>query len=98
MEHGNPSGIDNYVSVNGGVILYNKNKQPKFKQLHTAAENLKLMSLGVIDTGIEKNTKVAVGIVRERYNQEEASTALHLFRSVKDLVNRQYRRVNCGSA
>ena len=58
------------MSVNGGVILYNKNKQPKFKQLATAGENLKLMSLGVIDTGIEKNTKVAVGIVREKYNSD----------------------------
>jgi filamentous hemagglutinin family protein len=26
VEHGNPSGIDNYISVNGGVILYNKTK------------------------------------------------------------------------
>jgi mevalonate kinase len=33
VEHGNPSGIDNYISVNGGVILYNKTKEPRFKKL-----------------------------------------------------------------
>ena len=33
VEHGNPSGIDNFVTVYGGVILYNKTKDPKFRRL-----------------------------------------------------------------
>lgn len=41
VEHGNPSGIDNYVSVNGGVILYNKNKSPRFQKLEKSASNIK---------------------------------------------------------
>ena len=37
VEHGNPSGIDNFVSVHGGLILFNKTKNPKFKSLLNAS-------------------------------------------------------------
>jgi mevalonate kinase len=33
VEHGNPSGIDNFVSIHGGLILFNKKKEPKFECL-----------------------------------------------------------------
>lgn len=41
VEHGTPSGIDNYVSVHGGVILYNKNANPKYKKLDNLATRIK---------------------------------------------------------
>lgn len=53
MEHGNPSGIDNFITVNGGVIVYNKQKDPKFRNLSISSINLKNhVSLGIIDTGV----------------------------------------------
>lgn len=61
VEHGNPSGIDNFITVNGGAIVYNKQKDPKFKKLNISAINLKQhINLGIVDTGVEKNTKKAV--------------------------------------
>jgi mevalonate kinase len=68
VEHGTPSGIDNYISVHGGVIIYNKTKEPRFTKLVNSAFNIKnFMNIGIIDSGIEKNTKVAVSNVRFKY-------------------------------
>jgi mevalonate kinase len=33
VEHGTPSGIDNFVSTYGGLILYNNSKQPQFEKI-----------------------------------------------------------------
>lgn len=72
VEHGTPSGIDNYISVHGGVILYNKNKEPRFSNLPNAAYNLrKWINIGVVDSCIEKNTKVAVANVRAKCESDE---------------------------
>jgi mevalonate kinase len=72
VEHGTPSGIDNYISVHGGVILYNRTREPRFTQLPKSAARLKqLMNIGVIDTCVEKNTKVAVSNVRVKYDSAE---------------------------
>lgn len=71
VEHGTPSGIDNYISVHGGVILYNKTREPRFTKLpHSAAHIKALMNVGVVDSCVEKNTKVAVGNVRAKYNAD----------------------------
>ena len=73
MEHGTPSGIDNFVSINGGFILFNKNKEPKFKRLDKAAELFnKLFDIAIADSKVEKNTKKAVEMTRKRYDCNES--------------------------
>lgn len=66
MEHGNPSGIDNFVSVHGGAILFNRMRNPPFKQLPKVASKIRShVVVAVADSGVEKNTKAAVGKVKE---------------------------------
>ena len=61
VEHGNPSGIDNFVSIHGGLILFNKSKEPKFRHLKQAGCTVKsCFNVAIADSGIEKNTKKAV--------------------------------------
>ncbi len=67
VEHGKPSGIDNFVSIYGGMVLFNKAKNPQFQNI----QNPKILSflsehltIGFVDSGIEKNTKLAVSNVR----------------------------------
>ena len=31
VEHGQPSGIDNFVSIYGNMVLFNRSKNPPFK-------------------------------------------------------------------
>jgi len=53
------------VSVHGGLIVFNRSKQPRFKLLKGAAEKLKaIVELAIADSHIQKNTKLAVGRVR----------------------------------
>ncbi len=67
MEHGNPSGIDNFVAVHGGLILFNRFKEPKFTSLSHLAHKFKdLFDVAIADSKIEKNTKVAVDMVKKR--------------------------------
>lgn len=64
--HGKPSGIDNTISVYGGVLKYMKGSPPKIEQLDQETD----FSLILVDTKIPKNTKKAVMMVsdlRDRY-------------------------------
>jgi mevalonate kinase len=72
VEHGRPSGIDNFVSVYGGMVLFNKNRSPPFKLI----EDKKILNsfsdnfcICFVDSGIEKKTKVAVNQVLLKYNE-----------------------------
>ena len=54
------------------MVLFNKSKNPPFKLI----ENPKILaylseklSIGFVDSAIEKNTKLAVSNVLEKYNQ-----------------------------
>lgn len=59
--HGTPSGIDNFVATYGGLVLYNKlSENPKRLEKIELPYNIYL-----IDSNVEKNTKKAVGKVRE---------------------------------
>ena len=37
VEHGTPSGIDNFVSTYGGIVLFNNSKSPPFKAIKDEA-------------------------------------------------------------
>ena len=53
IEHGNPSGIDNFVSINGGVIFFNKNRHPKYHFIPNAKTKLNNeLNIFIIDSGI----------------------------------------------
>ena len=73
VEHGTPSGIDNYVATYGGMVLYNNSKNPPFtpikeeKIMKRLTEELDVI---LVDSGFEKNTKKAVGIVRKNYESD----------------------------
>jgi mevalonate kinase len=70
VEHGNPSGVDNYLSTFGGVVLYNNSKSPPFTAVRDP-ETLRKLATGVrfrlVDSGVKKNTERAVGVVRQNY-------------------------------
>jgi mevalonate kinase len=54
--HSNPSGVDNYVSCNGGLVIFNKTS----KQFQRPLWPFNNLSILLIDSGVEKNTKKAV--------------------------------------
>jgi len=59
ISHGKPSGIDNTISVYGGILKYMKGPPPKIEQLNQETN----FSLILVDTMIPKNTKKAVMMV-----------------------------------
>lgn len=55
VEHGQPSGIDNFVSIYGGMVLFNKSKNPPFKLIdndRVLKYVSEFISIGFIDSGI----------------------------------------------
>jgi mevalonate kinase len=62
--HSNPSGVDNYVSCNGGLVVFNRTSKD-YKRLEWPFVDLSIL---LIDSEVEKNTKKAVEHVRFLYN------------------------------
>ncbi|XP_071511523.1 mevalonate kinase-like [Diadema antillarum] len=60
--HGNPSGIDNSVSVYGGAIQYRA-------KVITPLENVPQLSVLLVYTKVPRSTKVLVASVRERHDR-----------------------------
>ena len=71
VEHGSPSGIDNFVSVYGGVIVYNRLKQPRFRRISAIHKLRGELEVAIADSKIEKNTKTAVQMVKDRCSNNE---------------------------
>lgn len=74
IEHGTPSGIDNFVATFGGLVLFNNTRSPPFLSIHDKGILDKItncLQLRLIDSGVEKNTKTAVSVVRKNYESDE---------------------------
>jgi mevalonate kinase len=79
VEHGNPSGVDNYLATFGGVVLYNNSKNPPFTPIRDPSTLEKLVRgvrFRLVDSGVKKNTEKAVGIVRQNYEKDGKCTSL----------------------
>lgn len=61
ISHGKPSGIDNTISVYGGLLKYVKGSPPRIEKLGATVD----FNLVLVDTQIPKNTKKAVMMVSE---------------------------------
>ena len=83
VEHGTPSGIDNFVATYGGMVLFNNSVDPPFraiteeKVLKRLAEDVQIL---LVDSGVEKNTRMAVGVVRKNYEEGEKCNKNHKYR------------------
>lgn len=60
--HAKPSGLDNYISLNGGLVVYNRVSEP------TQIDWKMKLRFGVIDSKVKKNTAEAVMKVAKRYS------------------------------
>jgi len=74
ITHGNPSGIDNTVSVYGGIVVYRRGREPRRVRASTAG------SLLVVNTGIERSTRVAVEKFSARLASLPGSLAAEMIR------------------
>lgn len=68
--HGNPSGIDNYIAIYGGLLVFNKTTGGRALNVRGRALPYRIV---LIDTQVEKSTKRAVERVREIH--DDASLA-----------------------
>ncbi len=67
VAHGTPSGIDNTVAVNGGIIKFVKTDNgPLIEKIKLNQE----IPLIIVDTGLGRSTRVAVSKVRELFSIE----------------------------
>ena len=74
IEHGTPSGIDNFVATFGGLVLFNNSKNPPFNSISEQIVIDRIssgMQMRLVDSGVEKNTKNAVAIVRKNCESDE---------------------------
>ena len=62
--HGKPSGIDNTIVVEGGVIMYEKGKG--YRRINVDMRDAMLV---IADTGVKRNTGRIVQAVLERYDR-----------------------------
>jgi len=70
--HATPSGLDNSAITYGGILAYNKVEQ-KREQIN--GEFLNNFEIILIDSGIEKNTKKTVQMVRNMTEKKTISQA-----------------------
>ena len=63
--HGNPSGVDNTVSVFGGAVLFQKNCEMRFV---VPQQRLRFL---IVSTNVEHDTKSVVADVKKRYDCKE---------------------------
>lgn len=80
--HSNPSGVDNFVSVNGGLVIFNRNST-EMKKLNWPFSSLNIL---LIDSQIEKNTKKAVEHVRYLYDHENGKPLIEEIAVVTDNI------------
>ncbi|KAF0985176.1 hypothetical protein FDP41_000215 [Naegleria fowleri] len=73
--HGTPSGIDNSVSTFGGILSFSKGKV----QEHLSPQMLPNMRILIVNTRVERNTKLIVAGVRERREKD--------FESIENRLN-----------
>lgn len=72
IHHGTPSGIDNtVVAYEQPIYFVRQSPRNQIEPFHVAAP----LRFVVADTGVRSSTKVAVGDVRRRYNQQPARFA-----------------------
>ncbi len=71
ITHGRPSGIDNTLSVYGGVIRYEAGRVTRLNK--SLPENIVLLA---VDTGVPRNTGVLVKHVLERYDRHRGIMSL----------------------
>jgi mevalonate kinase len=64
--HGNPSGVDNTVSVHGGAILYRRGQPPQF------VRELGALRLLVTNTKVKRDTKRLVAGVGDKFRRYPA--------------------------
>lgn len=76
VEHGNPSGVDNFVAVHGGIVKFNNSQSPHFLRLPESSMHFIQGQLyfGIVDSGIKKNTRTAVALVREKCQSNSKCT------------------------
>lgn len=80
LVHGKPSGIDNTVSTYGGMILY---KKGSFKKIGVVwPENYFLV---LVNTGIERSTRIAVKKVLERFERRK-NIMEYIYRAAEEIV------------
>ncbi len=74
ISHGKPSGIDNTISVYGGLLKYSRGPPARIEQLKHISD----LNMILVDTQIPKNTKKAVMMVSELKNK---------YRLLDDIMN-----------
>ena len=90
VAHGTPSGIDNTVAVNGGIIKFVRTDNgPLIEKIRIPRD----IPLIVVDTGMGKSTKQAVSKVRELLNKEY-EIVKRIFEGIGNIVERIWNDFN----
>ncbi|MHA1868871.1 MAG: mevalonate kinase [Candidatus Heimdallarchaeaceae archaeon] len=79
IQHGTPSGIDNFVSTFGGGVFYLKNS---LKRIDLSKISFKIV---IINTKVTRNTKDLVLLVKKRY-EEKKDYVQELFNEIKTIT------------
>lgn len=70
--HSTPSGLDNSAITYGGILIYNKGEQ---RRTQVDINFLETFEIVLIDSGMEKNTKKTVEMIRNMTLDENLSQA-----------------------
>lgn len=100
--HATPSGLDNSSITYGGILAYNRVEQKRV-QLH--GKFLKNFEIILIDSGVEKNTKKTVQMVRgmtEKASISQATISIinaigETTKSIEKLLNQENNTIHESS-